>query len=742
MSPLASSSACPNISDSLNWSYNRSRGPRDYRERTRLHFGEPWDDPTSTAFQWYNAQPLRQFRTIQYCKELAGVQHEFVLLLLHDAQGRPTGSVCRLERTADPSHQIEAIGAGGTIAYDFAQIIDPTNSSDTHGGPGTTSSSSANILGNLCSSLNPGNRTQPSDKNIGLLKLSDRAQSTSAKSTPKYPDYKVLAEIEFTSSFDLRDILAICYGISSNRSAHRYTLQQFNCYFFSWAITLSLTRSRAGWEQSFARQWQAGDIQKRVCRSIREINSTGKKPVVTIIDEGMRATAAPGARLSLRRRLQKHMSTPEFFDSLLGALISMLWQGQIRASIQPAIDASLRRLADETWTLTHPERILQERGSRVPNPGKEAAGVVDHLAIGLGLEMAIELDSAYRRSLSQVIVQDMDPKSHQSQYTRGQDDMELRTAAHQRTVFNPCDMAVGLVLKATLIGVGLGMALQQVELEWKTARHYDVHGRMRRSKIYGKAWLARRTLQQIPASIRLGNVMIRELERVARQTSTTSQNDGGADPEAEPTGLWSRLERLVDRMDAVVESTSDRFSSDLLLIGESIDMLATRVHRLSGEHQDWDPATIQTLANRALLTMMDEGGQGWQQFWTGVLIHDLSHVEAEVVASAITSSMGEEVTSQEADNSGTAFRCELPTARDREATSEPLQHLQDFIRARISQLSKYEVENVPIAKYIRLLDLTTSPSDSQKEMEDALEDIWRACRPLMGVGRVDDEVKV
>lgn len=266
----------------------------DYRERTRLQFGKQWDDPTSVIFQWYSAQPFSQFRTIQYCKERIGVQHEFVLILLLDGQGFQTGSFCRLDRTADPMHQFESIGPNGTAAYDFIQT---------------------------CESY-----------------TAEFASNEQHKSD-------IVAEIEFPSTRDLRDVLAICYGISSHKTARRYTLQQFNCYFFSWAIILCLVRSSFTLQEPFDQIVK--DIQESLSSSFSSLRST-KMALILAQTEDIETYHRSEEQTSLTDAIMAELSSTTFLTSMDRLLQSMLWQDRRTAIIKTTLQSSIQNVAGKT----------------------------------------------------------------------------------------------------------------------------------------------------------------------------------------------------------------------------------------------------------------------------------------------------------------------------------------------------------------------------------------------------------
>ncbi|KAH7320335.1 hypothetical protein B0J17DRAFT_747320, partial [Rhizoctonia solani] len=158
-------------SSGLNYS-SRFSNTRDSTEKCLLRFSEDFMHSTDDVSVWYNKQPFSRFHTIQYRKEKTAIGHEFILLRLQGKDGSDTESYCRVERVGDIEHRFQAICVDGTIAEDYIQAI-PLN--------------------------NP--------ESARLTHNSD-----------------IVAEITFPLTFDLRDVLAICYAISKHKRAKRYTL--------------------------------------------------------------------------------------------------------------------------------------------------------------------------------------------------------------------------------------------------------------------------------------------------------------------------------------------------------------------------------------------------------------------------------------------------------------------------------------------------------------------------------------
>ncbi|CAE6425903.1 unnamed protein product [Rhizoctonia solani] len=138
---------------------------------------------------WYKEQPCTTFRSFQHRKERSGFKHEFIVLQLLDR------SVCRIERMGDPDARFDALSPRGSVAHDIAQCF----------------------------------RSDELDQ--ACLGSSD-----------------IVAEIELLHDFDIMDVLRICRSIHEGEKTRNYTLQVFNCYFFSLAIQVCLTRLVAHWE--------------------------------------------------------------------------------------------------------------------------------------------------------------------------------------------------------------------------------------------------------------------------------------------------------------------------------------------------------------------------------------------------------------------------------------------------------------------------------------------------------------
>ncbi|CEL58616.1 hypothetical protein RSOLAG1IB_12160 [Rhizoctonia solani AG-1 IB] len=152
---------------------------------------------------WCQEQPSTKFRSFQHRKERKGLRHEFIVLQMMD------GSICRVERTGDPNARINALSSQGSVAHDLMQCFRPSRI----------------VEAKLCTS-------------------------------------DVLAEVCVSNEFDLKDVLNICRAIQEVGKSRNYTLQTFNCYFFSLALQCCLTRLVVDWEHIIPHEVRRSKIKE------------------------------------------------------------------------------------------------------------------------------------------------------------------------------------------------------------------------------------------------------------------------------------------------------------------------------------------------------------------------------------------------------------------------------------------------------------------------------------------------
>ncbi|KAF8757663.1 hypothetical protein RHS01_03606 [Rhizoctonia solani] len=160
-----------------------------------MRFHDVWLDPDCPVRQWYqlNSQvrSSTKFTSIQHCRNTRGpLFHEYLLVLLDN------GDVCRIERMGEGSRN-SAIKPVGCIAHDIIQWF-----------PAPSYWDSAEF---------------------------------------KEPN-ETICQVDFARSFDVLDVLAICYSIQCHETCSRYTLQRYNCYFLCLTILAVLVRRVGEWE--------------------------------------------------------------------------------------------------------------------------------------------------------------------------------------------------------------------------------------------------------------------------------------------------------------------------------------------------------------------------------------------------------------------------------------------------------------------------------------------------------------
>ncbi|KDQ62104.1 hypothetical protein JAAARDRAFT_203321 [Jaapia argillacea MUCL 33604] len=139
----------------------------------RMAFTGEWG--IGSAFKWYRRQRSTGIRKIQLMKEESTFSHEYILVTLR------SGKTIRFERSPDPkAHPDAVVHPSGCEAYD---TID-TGSED---------------LG--------------------------RAE-----------EHICVGEIVFQDGIDLLFIISVCFAMTKDTKARRYTLQEYNCYFFARTI--------------------------------------------------------------------------------------------------------------------------------------------------------------------------------------------------------------------------------------------------------------------------------------------------------------------------------------------------------------------------------------------------------------------------------------------------------------------------------------------------------------------------
>lgn len=149
-----------------------------------LRFDRAWQDPLSTVMRWYHMQTETRFASIQHRRNREPpFFHEYLLIHLVD------NSVCRLERIGEGS-QAGAVLQSGCTSHDIIQWF------PTEGDANSNSQSGSDLV----------------------------------------------TQVNFPVTFDLLEVLAICYSVQKCNQSSKYTLQRYNCYFLCYTVLTILTR--------------------------------------------------------------------------------------------------------------------------------------------------------------------------------------------------------------------------------------------------------------------------------------------------------------------------------------------------------------------------------------------------------------------------------------------------------------------------------------------------------------------
>ncbi|KAG8710641.1 hypothetical protein FRC09_020996 [Ceratobasidium sp. 395] len=172
-----------------------------------VKFESEWRNPLCPVEQWYQNQARYSQGTnsttrssaIILCRALdAPFYHEYLIIPLAD------GSLYRVERTGIGSNA-DAVRPSGCISRDLVEWFP---SSEKH------------------------------------------------EMSPCHKTSVVVTEIELPSSFDILDLLAVCYSIQQHPHARNYSLHRFNCYFFCCTIIAIQARRIISWENVITQdQW-------------------------------------------------------------------------------------------------------------------------------------------------------------------------------------------------------------------------------------------------------------------------------------------------------------------------------------------------------------------------------------------------------------------------------------------------------------------------------------------------------
>ncbi|CAE6480811.1 unnamed protein product [Rhizoctonia solani] len=636
--------SCQSMKGLSNYSFNRSKGEHDYRQLARINFPGGWGDQESTIFHWYRLQPYSQFQSIEYRKYLDGVQHEYILVLLQDDDGHPVNSCCRLERVADPAHRVEAIDSSGTSAFDFVQTVD----------------------------------------------------YESCKAS------KLIAHITFPRAFNLLDILGICYGIQSHHKAKRYTLQQFNCYFFSWTVILCLARRAADWESIICDNIKK--VQESIINHVDNIRSPDNLTAWALIfsqDNRLTTQNMPNMTDMFHSKLLSAS-----FSKLVDKLVCpLLWcdnqdPNRFRSDMAESLYSGLSSVADEEV-----DHIFHNMRIQDIQIGQRSTSFVPEMArIFLTLWLKFYYDANYAQ------------RSH-----------EAKKSSFERTERSPLSPQVKKlgtlprVRHEVLGALNLAIAILHSIL-FSIVLSWDAYDRSKATLRNSALW------EPLHGPLSVGKVIFFIPSFLYTSFSYLKENRLYQDVSAGDIELRAQRGSSPHK-----RRTYEKF---VHAMNESIKVYTGRYPtKNANELRDTVVETIQFFYGRSSIVRLEALGRGrittlWK---TGLRTDIASEISTAIIHNFVNPVSGVECLFE--------WSTENNTGGDSGSKSKPrrISHpeIQNIIRGRIHCLSKREVEFAPIMRYAQHIPFTNSPQESKEEMEGAIEDIWGLCGRLMAEARPD-----
>ncbi|KAG8742510.1 hypothetical protein FRC10_001344 [Ceratobasidium sp. 414] len=259
-----------------------------------LDFSSGWGK--GLVFDWYKHMRSTSVAKIQLRKEFEEpFRHEFILVHLQRS------GFYRLDRRGDPNVPTQTLRAEGSEAYDTIHEVTEL----------------------------------------------DKVESTS----------ECLVELRPNGTIDLLFILSICFSIHSDPKTQRYTLQRFNCYFFSWTITSIVARHSVAWDMpaQFSESGQLTSVLKQ--KAADPIAKRVAKLSMACVSAVFICTLQP----KVRKVLRKHFSPTGFIPTPVLKTILALW---MKRYMQPRMEAVMRGVIHSAMTTTMESTVDSLLGSR------------------------------------------------------------------------------------------------------------------------------------------------------------------------------------------------------------------------------------------------------------------------------------------------------------------------------------------------------------------------------------------
>ncbi|CAE6469708.1 unnamed protein product [Rhizoctonia solani] len=686
---------------------------RDSTQKCLLQFSDRFLDPTDEISKWHEQQYSRLFRTIQYRKEKTGIGHEFTLLLLQREHGGGIDRYCRVERIGDPEHLAQVACIDGTIAEDYIQAIslsDPSSSS--------------------------------------LMHNSD-----------------VVAEITFPLTFELRDVLAICYGISKHFRAKRYTLQQYNCYFFSWTIILALARACMSWDISPSILEHVDKIRGCMMQSIYNQGPLRFRSIAYIMSN--KALAGHGNEVHpLDQAIKSLIYTPRFAESLAIALRGIFWPNRLQIALTEAMKGELKTLASESIALITVDGV---QSGAINNPimqdkrhldFKYALGRLTHKAIFMALENTLRAFPQSLAALSPTCVLIKQRLGHEvwckalmhclrqpkRLFFPDFDDQEIprrdlaNPHAHQLIELPIRDL--GFILPSVMLGLSarfmvtcgltMGIFMKRVEYDFKAQNKPNKNVLQRMTLRVGiTARSAALEIRAIPGYLSVSKHMVLFSigAHVGRQMDPT---------------VYELLEQLARNSE--LETT---FVKSLY---RALEVFDRGLQRLIEDDPEYEPSLSRPSITFCVNSMLNLMGYDIEAGWSLVLRQYFLDIMTEVAKRELEGLIGQANVEHMfqvrkvgnglsrvdildlCSSRGVAQLIKSVTLpQESPITSHnpdswSYQDLQQYIRERITQLSKREInfasclKHIPFAKHHEVC---------QKEIETTMEEIWQTSAQLI-----------
>ncbi|CAE6425478.1 unnamed protein product [Rhizoctonia solani] len=210
-------------------------------------------------------------------------RHEFILIHLQ------RGEFCRLDRRGDPNVPTQTLRSEGSDAYDtIHEVVDL-----------------------------------------------DAIDSTSES----------LVELRSNGTIDLSFILSICFSIRNDPKTQRYTLQRFNCYFFSWTITSIIARHSVAWDTP-AQLAESGLLKSVLKKNATEpIAKKITKMAMKSVSEVFMCSLQPRVRQTLR----KHRSPTGFIPIRVLNMVLSTW---MKRYMRPRMEPVMRNVVESAMMTT------------------------------------------------------------------------------------------------------------------------------------------------------------------------------------------------------------------------------------------------------------------------------------------------------------------------------------------------------------------------------------------------------